>query len=341
LKFLTPFRKRLFLFFFVGLLLFIAVIGVRLLIAHQRVERQVKAILGRDQMSASKYIANKAHVPFSLQTAPAISNNFKERYHPLFPENTPLATIVEELKLESDRGNALASCRLATELMRCDLLKLMPAAKEKILKLIELGEKSVDDKKRLIKVVEKYGRMETRDSEICRGFVNEQNLVSADYLFSAALAGHEPSMELYALTPPDIRKIVNNPEALVAYRQYSTSMIFQLAQRGNRRAASTLSRIYQGDSFWNHLHLPAPVALDHDEAAVWAYAGFMIDSDPTSLEAALELPRKYLSPERLKQAQDRALAMSASFAVKPERASIEIQKAWTERSENGVYGICK
>jgi hypothetical protein len=52
------------------------------------------------------------------------------------PPNVPLVSVIDQLKRESDAGNARASCRLSVELLRCSVYESNP-------RVIEFAEKEL------------------------------------------------------------------------------------------------------------------------------------------------------------------------------------------------------
>lgn len=341
MKFFALIRRRPLVCLIASTAILCVLFVVRLLVAQHNVQQQFNSGRGLNQSAKTTPQKDESNNTISPRADLRTAEDLKTDYRIFFPEKAPLATIVQQLKTESDRGNILASCRLATELMRCDYLKQLPAAQERIRSRLVNAQKDADETARSTKALDRYSQMEKRDSAICNGFSNDQKLVSADYLFRAALAGHEPSMELYALTPPDIRNIITNPEALFTYRQYSNSMTFDLAARGNARAASALSRQYRGESFWNSLHLPSTLPIDYQEAAVWAYATSLSDHNLGNLELSLKEPRKHLNLEQLKQAEDRAKVIAVSFVSRSQKTPDEFRQEQLDRTENGIFAVCK
>lgn len=257
------------------------------------------------------------------------------------PENTPIARIIDDLIVASAKGNAIASCRVAAELMRCDALKQLPSRRAKIEALRAKAHVDSADFRRLSQVLDKYVRVQERDSAICDGFDNGGGLNSSDFLFRAAVQGHEPSMERFAITPPDISQIVTNPEALYAYRQYSASMLHFLAGRGNARASWELARQYQGNSFWRHFGLPGSVAIDYSESAYWAHVAYAVDQDKPYLDSLLEKPLKQTSSRDIQAASERAAQLTKSWDPAAVKGDDEQRRLRQQRFDAGVYGFCK
>jgi hypothetical protein len=256
------------------------------------------------------------------------------------PENTPIARIIDDLVAASAKGSAIASCRVAAELMRCDALKQLPSRRAKIEALRAETQVDSADYTRLSQVLDKYVRVQQRDSAICDGFDNGGGLNSSDFLFRAAVQGHEPSMVRFAITPPDISQIVTNPEALYAYRQYSASMLHFLAGRGNARASWELARQYQGNSFWRHFGLPGSVAIDYAESAFWAHVSYAIDHDKPYLDSLLEKTLQQTSLTDIQAARERAAQLVNSWDPAAVKSDEEQKHLRQQRLDAGVYGFC-
>jgi hypothetical protein len=332
------------------LLAVLIVIG-RLYIAHRNVTKSVSTAGGYSgelppgTNVAAGGSANTASplLPTARQVfVPESTSRSSQASVPLVvaPENTPIARIIDDLVAASAKGSAIASCRVAAELMRCDALKQMPLRRAKIEALRAKAQVDSADFTRLTQVLDKYVRVQERDSAICDGFVNGGGLNSSDFLFRAAVQGHEPSMERFAITPPDISQIVTSPDALYAYRQYSASMLHFLAGRGNARASWELARQYQGNSFWRHFGLPGSVAIDYSESAYWAHVAYAVDRDKAYFDSILEKPLKQISSRDIQSANERAAQLVKSWHPAAVKSDDEQKHLRQQRLEAGVYGFC-
>lgn len=211
------------------------------------------------------------------------------------PENTPLISIVRELRQKADNGNAYSACRLAMEVQRCALHEKYDVPKmERAIKNIEIAAVDVPsarDTKRLEALQKRF----RRNALVCNGFKNDEDISTDKYILQAALLGHSGAMQLVATAPSlELMTGLATMDSLAARQEYSSVFLQTLARNGNESALGELAEQYAGRSWWNQLALRGAPKTDYAEAAVYAIAADIRYGQRRVLDANLS-PFSYLT----------------------------------------------
>lgn len=209
----------------------------------------------------------------------------------IFPpaENLPLNSIAASLRREADAGNAYSACRLAMELMRCSLHekfevpRMNAIAKESAAR--PTGSQPLGyDANQLEAIQQKYWT----NANVCTGFKNSDELSADLYMLRAALLGHPGAMEFIATAPSiELASGTASMDAFVARREYSSAFLEQLAEQGNLNALISLAQLHAGRSWWHQLSLLDPSRTSYEDAAVFALAADIRQSQERALNPQL------------------------------------------------------
>lgn len=117
---------------------------------------------------------------------------------PLPPLDMPVAAMFDDLKQRAERGDALASCRLAVELIGCGQTELLTQPD-----FLEYSEDSENElmKEGLVTAANSVASLQIRQLESlkrCAGISESQRKLAGSYLAQAARAGIDEAMIRYA-----------------------------------------------------------------------------------------------------------------------------------------------
>lgn len=240
---------------------------------------------------------------------------------PLPPRDTPVAQILEPLKLAAAAGDAPAACRLAMEIVRCarwrrEVANLVSHQRERFAYPPEMRSR-VDNH---------YAELQRRiDKErpVCEG-LPAQSESPWRLLLTAARAGHVPSMVQFSGTDV-VRSRYNDTEwefeALAAYREYAFGFLVKGAETGDPRAIQHLAV---------ELVTPGPGtrAIPYDPVRGYAYlkalSGFAESWRAKMMEEQLGSIRARLGP------LDQARAEALSFTILSREATQRLRGASLE-----------
>jgi hypothetical protein len=234
------------------------------------------------------------------------------------PPNTPLREIINQLKQRGEQGDPYASCRLATELMRCEVLPPRLQSLERMQAKLNGLVVGSEEHLQLSWDVSRFTKKRNIDQHVCANFENTAKLESWRYLFLAALGGHVPSMAQFAALPPFNPATGNlSLEGLAAYNRYATSFLMAAADAGDRGAVLDLADAYAGNSLFlnGQLGMNSLISVDPFLAAVYAHAYIpAAQSEQNMKNKLIEQLSKQVSPERMQSAVFQAQALQAAWS---------------------------
>jgi hypothetical protein len=237
------------------------------------------------------------------------------------PENTKLASIIDQLKLDADAGDAYSSCRLAMELRRCMIHEKREVPRmERLRQFKELTAGNLNANERDSRRVELSELRYTTNAHVCEGFKNSEGLSMDKYILQAALLGNASAKLHIAISEPMANGV--NLDALAARHQYSKQFLQQMAQNGDEVALSELARQQIDGSWWDKLATGQSLSRNYFDAIVYALAADMRVRDLRAVDSSrqqfsymnhLALNNR-ISDAELEQAQAKAQQLSKTFA---------------------------
>jgi hypothetical protein len=292
-------------------------------VAHQNVALNVAAV--KSKRSVSGGVGNAAPEATGLRSE-FIGGAQKPRQNRFFsmpPPNVPLREIAGQLKSAADLGDSHASCRLATELARCQILpSRMQSLNSMRAKLSALSVES-EEYSNLSNALARLTEKRQSDQIVCAGFENTYGLESWRYLFNAAIGGHVPSMAQFASMPPfnPANNFVGNMDAWVAYKLYANTFLITAANAGDKGAVWNLAEAYAGNSLFLNggFGLNKIIDVDPYMAAVYAYASLSIPGEQSEMNGKnrlLKQLQKLLSQEQMTNAKANGDSLAATWDLK-------------------------
>ena len=209
---------------------------------------------------------------------------------PLPPQDTPLASVLDDLERRARAGEARAACRLASELSRCTMLQRRREFRAMVdpsgggpARGSRLEEWRIDATARLELQIE-------RDEAVCAGIDRQQSRQSIQWLHRAASAGHVPSMASFATGAWMVFEpgFVHQPELVAAYARDAASMATRAVEAGDTRLLLPLGLAYAGRS-----GMAAPL-------------GELVEPDPAKARALLALAAETPAADGGRRGQRRA-----------------------------------
>jgi hypothetical protein len=159
-----------------------------------------------------------------------VDSGVAKRARGLTELNVPLKEIYGALSHSAKSGDAVAACRLAYELQRCDAFNKNQKKLADGLAFMATGRTLTPQQEQNKSKVE---REIERDAPICEGFRAEQGVRSADYLLLAARLGHEMSMLQYvAIGTPGLYERPPNADDLATYQSLAPGFMRSALEAG-------------------------------------------------------------------------------------------------------------
>jgi hypothetical protein len=176
---------------------------------------------------------------------------------PLPPLNTPLAAVLQDLKVRAARGETNAACRLAFELDRCRTARRLQRSVANYRSLAEQPGIGSELQKRYGATAEREQARLAETQRLCDGVPREEGADAWRYLLQAARAGHGPSMVRFAnrrtLWDEEPMRIL---DGLIAFRSEGPALLQQAAEMGYPEAYEQLALSHLSGS---NLGLAVPV----------------------------------------------------------------------------------
>jgi hypothetical protein len=161
---------------------------------------------------------------------------------PLPPINTPVATVLDDLKKQAAAGNSLAACRLSFELDRCHNITRTQRGAANFANLASQPGLGQELAQRYTAIAEREQARAVEAQRLCQGMTKEETGEAWRYLLQAARSGHGPSMARYAnrrtLWDEDPIRVL---DGLIAFRAEGPGFLQAAAQMGYAEAYDQLA----------------------------------------------------------------------------------------------------
>jgi hypothetical protein len=262
------------------------------------------------------------------------------------PENTKLTSIIEQLKLDADAGDAYSSCRLAMELKRCLFHNKYEVPRmERLSKLKELATNDPSPAERDWRRIQMSEDRFVTNAHVCEGFKNSEDLSADKYILQAALLGLDAAKRNVAIgTPLQLSLSRSNIDNLVARREYSKQFLNELAQKGDEAALSELARQQIDGGWWDKFTMGVSLTRNYFDATVYALAADMRVRDLKAIDPSrqnfsyiehLALSNR-ISTADFEQAQAKAQQLSKTFAPIADVAESNARRAALKEKHSGA-----
>lgn len=309
-------------FLLVVLALFVIVAGI-IWLRLASADREIAAVTGTANLSVrpSRDFTQPVNGGTATLVGETISRRGSNAVVQLPPKDTPLVDIYPSLRKASDEGDFMASCRIAAELTRCQLM--LPLTLQKLERAMEKLEKMPVDsieRGRLEKYVADKKADSSRDTRVCADFHGGDEDKAWKFHLRAALQGHRPSMASFASVPTwDPLDLNANLDAWVAWRKYAGTFLEASAAFGDRTSIRTLATEYSDQSVLGPSGLPGlrRVSQNRERGLMYALVGLALD------EARGDVTEQYRSgvsalsaevtPEQRTRAKESADALVATW----------------------------
>ena len=162
-----------------------------------------------------------------------------------FVGGTPLVDMQDALRAQADAGNAAAGCRLGTELGRCaGVFEQRGALDRDIATAARMTPGSAQEREATRRIAADTAALAPFEA-ICRGVTGEQARTGWRPLHRAAMAGHLPSMEAFAIHPPlSETNFTADLDGWKVFRESAMPLLEAAARRGSPRAHNQLAWVY-------------------------------------------------------------------------------------------------
>lgn len=153
------------------------------------------------------------------------------------PPDTPVKTVVEQLKKDADASVPTAACRMGMELARCRQAMISTSIRNRELSMIQGLPPQSDEAIRRRAAADEMLKGYAKDVELCEGITPEMTDSSWVYLLRSAQAGNIAAMTQFAVSPPlPDDNIVGNVEGWAAYRDFAPQFLRRAIEAGDVRA---------------------------------------------------------------------------------------------------------
>jgi hypothetical protein len=278
--------------------------------AHEHPLQASPATMARrldPDMSAGKERRPAAIAGAPPATAPASAG--------LPPTGLPVAEIYPALHERALHGDAVAACRLAFELQRCD--RLRPDVDAEMATRIDPGK--IQDPQTLAYMERQLAEMADRQAAArdCAGLSDAQRREGFDRLRQAALAGHLPSLLAYAAdggVPSN--QTLQRLDQLRHYRNEAMPLLERAMAQGSAAAAMQLSMAYMPSLGFSPLSGLSPGEPDRVVgASLMLYGMQLMRMHPT------DQPKDLPTPEELRQVLSMQLGVTDAEMTEAQRQS--------------------
>lgn len=175
------------------------------------------------------------------------------------PLNSPLRAVLRELAARAREGDPYAACRLASDLGRCQHLRLNLLQIESLKGRLRAIEPGSAQHSRLSADLNQFTKLATATAPLCEGIGEEQLTGAWEYALMAANSGHLSSMMRFAGFQTGIGEGAAYAEGVIAWRDNSPRFIDYGLTRGDARAYDLASRFHfrQNSGVWILPEYPA------------------------------------------------------------------------------------
>ena len=261
----------------------------------------------------------KPHRPSAVADAPPATAPASAGLPPM---DVPVAEIYPALHERALHGDAVAACRLAFELQRCD--RLRPDIDAEMVNRIDPGE--TRDPRALAYMERQLAAMADRQvaAKDCAGLSDAQRREGFDRLRQAALAGHLPSLLAYAADGGvPANQMLQRLDQLRHYRDEAIPLLERAMAQGSAAAAMQLSMAHMPSLGFAPLSGLSPGEPDLVAgASLMLYGMQLMRMHPTERSGDLPTPEELLQVLRMQfgasdadivEAQRRSEARLAEF----------------------------
>lgn len=151
--------------------------------------------------------------------------------------------VLDALDARARAGDALAACRLVSELILCRQARAWTESAEqsaidRLAAVLQDGDDIADSAAQLQNHID----INNRRKAACEGITDADLGRTPDYAFAAAMAGHVPSMSYFAAgVEVNGERIVADPALYQAYRQHAWPMFLRALEAGHPHAVHSWS----------------------------------------------------------------------------------------------------
>jgi hypothetical protein len=255
---------------------------------------------------------------------------------PLPPIQTPVATVLQDLKQLAASGNAQAACRVAFELDRCHNLSRQQRSAASYRNLADQAGIGPDLARRYAEMAEREQARFAETKRLCEGVPQEETGDAWRYLLQAARSGHGPSMVRYAsrrtLWDVDAMRIL---DGLIAFRSEGPAFLARAAEMGYPEAYEQLAF---GHITGTNLGLEIPVDRVKGLAYYIALTRTGTPEEVARIQRSIDytMRKENLSAEDLARARTLAEPLAAALLQRSAPGSVDFTGG-TYGADNGSH----
>ncbi len=332
-------RRKIFVVALLGLLLIVVLVALRWYVAERRAKSLGDAaIASRDpRVTAANPIgsAGAQNDPTKAATANAVMASASldaEFARELPSRDAPLANVRAELQALSNRGNYMASCRLAIEVLNCDYFADSGHKKTAQLQArLDAQQVASEERQRLSEEIVQSRLEAERQNARCAGYVRGTIERPWQLLLKAGLQGHLTSAELfwgaYWRTPEELSRPLEAVELIdgaAAFRQYAPQLLAHALSRGHPGATYAMVEQHTGRGTLANVPFLSQFELarkDPQRAYMYAYAHdqaqLLREGTPSGMERVMNDLALELTSDQIEQAKVDAESLMRSWDRKP------------------------
>lgn len=163
---------------------------------------------------------------------------------------TPAREALAALDARARAGDALAACRLISELSLCKAVRdWSPAAEQvainRLALLLKDGDDVADSARQLQAIIDVNNEAKRR----CEGIDDADLRALPEYAFAGARSGHPPSLAYFAAGHVGGEQLVADPALYNAYRQHAWPMFQRALEAGYQPAVATWNWALNSNGF--------------------------------------------------------------------------------------------
>lgn len=163
---------------------------------------------------------------------------------------TPVREALAALDARARAGDALAACRLISELSLCKAVRdWSPAAEQAAINRLALLLKDGDDVADSARQLQAIIDINNEAKRNCEGIDDADLRALPEYAFAGARSGHPPSMAYFAAGHVGGEQLVADPGLYNAYRQHAWPMFQRALEAGYPPAVATWSWALNANGF--------------------------------------------------------------------------------------------
>lgn len=163
---------------------------------------------------------------------------------------TPVREAMAALDARARAGDALAACRLISELSLCKAVRdWSPAAEQAAINRLALLLKDGDDVADSARQLQAIIDINNEAKRNCEGIDDADLRALPEYAFAGARSGHPPSMAYFAAGHVGGEQLVADPALYNAYRQHAWPMFQRALEAGYPPAVATWNWALNANGF--------------------------------------------------------------------------------------------